>query len=486
VSVDAASHWVIRSDGNDGNGALFADLDPGTSIDYSNQASPQLGPLNDIATDGAGTGISSVTGGFTAAMVGNGIFLTGGGVTEDYYQITVYTDTNNITIDRSAGASKSGVTGRVGGAVLTVQDSLFEKGVAGNTFYIKKAGSAYAIPATVYISKAGTSALPITIEGFDTTLGDNPSGDDRPQIDTGVNYFRNLGIHWVRKNLRFTGSNSSFVCNAGSYGVTKNCEFINTGATAGAYALSLSSFNHVEDCDIRNPKGRGLAYSGGCSIVRTYIHDCDTYGVLLNATNGNFIKCTFDSCGYGIFLNSQYGMSVEQCTFYNNGVGIELLNGYLNKVWNNQFKNNTVGAHGNSLFKSNDFNYNNWHGNDADTTNVDKGDDPTADDPGFAGFISGTDLVCSDHTGPTYTVTSATGDFDSEMVGKSITVLDTGDGGHFVVGNYMVVTYVSATEIELATDPTDGNNDVGGDWESCYDFSGVDNPNGFGMRLAVG
>ena len=106
----------IRTTGALTNGAIFADLDPGTSVDYSQQNSAEL-TLTDIATDGAGTGVSSVTGGFTDAMVGNGIYLTGGSVTASWYQITAYIDTNNITIDRSVGLNKTGVTGNIGGAL---------------------------------------------------------------------------------------------------------------------------------------------------------------------------------------------------------------------------------------------------------------------------------------------------------------------------------------------------------------------------------
>jgi len=94
-----------------------------------------------------------------------------------------------------------------------------------------------------------------------------------------------------------------------------------------------------------------------------------------------------------------------------------------------------------------------------------------AGDPLFKKTLSGTDLACSDHvvTGG-YTVTSATGAFYSGMVGKGLMVTDTGTGGHFVVGAYVVNSYVSATEITLTTDPTDGTNDVAGDYHH-YDFT---------------
>lgn len=72
---------------------------------------PQIlieGPLYliDLATDGAGTGISSATGGFEAGMVGGYLYIDSGlGFAAGSYLITVYTDTNNITIGSSAGAN---------------------------------------------------------------------------------------------------------------------------------------------------------------------------------------------------------------------------------------------------------------------------------------------------------------------------------------------------------------------------------------------
>jgi hypothetical protein len=74
---------------------------------------PQIwieGPLylTDLATDGAGTGVSSTTGGFEAGMVDSYLYIsTGIGFTPGSYQITAVADTNNMTIGSSAGANAS-------------------------------------------------------------------------------------------------------------------------------------------------------------------------------------------------------------------------------------------------------------------------------------------------------------------------------------------------------------------------------------------
>ena len=70
MALTGGTQWEIRADGDETNGGGFYDRDPGTSVDYCQQAAAQLS-LSDLTTDGAGTGLGSVTGGFTAAMVGN-------------------------------------------------------------------------------------------------------------------------------------------------------------------------------------------------------------------------------------------------------------------------------------------------------------------------------------------------------------------------------------------------------------------------------
>lgn len=117
MALTAGTVCEIRTTGSQNAGGGFYDRNPGTSVDYSQQDSPQL-TLTDLATDGAGTGLSSATGGFTAAMAGNLIQITGGTLTAGWYEITAYTDTNNVTIDRSDGLSKSGGNGIRWGRVL--------------------------------------------------------------------------------------------------------------------------------------------------------------------------------------------------------------------------------------------------------------------------------------------------------------------------------------------------------------------------------
>lgn len=80
---------------------------------------PQIGItgplyLTDLASDGAGTGISSTTGGFEAGMIDSYLHIDlGTGFTPGDYLITAYADTNNITIGSSAGANATSGVGTI-------------------------------------------------------------------------------------------------------------------------------------------------------------------------------------------------------------------------------------------------------------------------------------------------------------------------------------------------------------------------------------
>ena len=102
---------------------------------------PQIlikGPLylTDLASDGAGTGISSTTGGFEAGMVNGDLHILNDdtGFTVGSYEITVFTDTNNITIGSSAGASKTDGIGIVNDATILSATNMVQ-GASTHTWY---------------------------------------------------------------------------------------------------------------------------------------------------------------------------------------------------------------------------------------------------------------------------------------------------------------------------------------------------------------
>jgi hypothetical protein len=144
MAINATAVWRVRAGGSDTNGAGYDSAISGAGTDYSQQDAAQLS-LTDIACS-ATTTVTSATGGFTAAMIGNSIRITGGGATSGYYYITGHTNTNTITVDRTPGTVTNG-TGKVGGAAATHQvilnsaNGTGDKCVAGNTVWIRGAGS---------------------------------------------------------------------------------------------------------------------------------------------------------------------------------------------------------------------------------------------------------------------------------------------------------------------------------------------------------
>ena len=79
-----AMNWNIQQDGDDNNGGGYRTTDPNT--DYSLQTSAQL-TVTDGATSGIGvTTLTSATGGFTSAMVGNVVHIySGTNLTDGWY-----------------------------------------------------------------------------------------------------------------------------------------------------------------------------------------------------------------------------------------------------------------------------------------------------------------------------------------------------------------------------------------------------------------
>jgi len=379
VALPTQGHWGIRSGGNDLNGAGYKTTG-GASADYSNQDAAELS-ITDLASDGAGTGLSTATGGVTAAMAGNYIYIeSDGGFTPGYYQVTVVTDGNNFTIDRSAGASKSGGKGKIGGARATITDAFAELVQDGDVIYMQS--GAYGLAGAINVANAGTNQLPITIEGFQTSYGDDPTGANRPQISS--NTYIIFTSLWRMKNMRVTSSNVNYTMYGGSYCEWHNCEILNTAGSGNPVTLTLGSYNKVIDCQIEAARYRALVGGAAGHIIRTFIRNSPLG--LYTAAAAMFIdQCIIHNCVTGIDLYTSYGSTIQHCTIDECTDGIAFTTGYAHMILNNQFTNNVDGIHGTSERLSNYCDSNNWFNNSGnDVTGVVKGPNATANDPGYA------------------------------------------------------------------------------------------------------
>ncbi|MBU2052446.1 hypothetical protein KKH13_04555 [Patescibacteria group bacterium] len=285
MAISASTVWEVRTTGNANNGGGY--VSGGT--DYSQQDAAQLN-LTDIACNNSTT-ITSATGGFTSAMVGNILKVTAGtNFTVGYYQIATYVDINTITLDRkptSTADAETGGTIYVGGAAIKMSDiCIVADGViAGNTIWVK-AGT---YTDNVVLNTFGTA---ITSHlGYNTTRGDNPTGTNRPKIEPS------------------TGSCID-VCGAGrKANVVKNFVFSGSGgASVGIYGSSASgSYAALVNCLARNCSSTGVA-SGGitCYNVESYSNGAGGfYNTISNGNAGGFFCYSHDNTGAGFAYTNQ-------------------------------------------------------------------------------------------------------------------------------------------------------------------------------------
>lgn len=313
MATQATAVWRLRVGGNAANGAGYDPGISGAGTNYSTQDSPQLS-LADIACSNTTT-VTSATGGFTAAMIGNAIKISGGGATTGYYWITARASSTSITVDRTPG-TVSGGTGKVGGA-CRLPSTLGTAVVAGNTVYILgSAGNASSYP---------TSSLDYTETGFFTpTSGDTTNGWVRWAADPAgpMPTLASNGLYFYAMDRnRFEGlyltassnSNASLgiikggqvgvvgcVLNlanqagligivAGGGGLIVGTEVYGGTASptssSGSYGISPGTYNTtIEGCDIHHCRDDGINMAGGGFATGTRVLSC-----LIRANAGNGI-----------------------------------------------------------------------------------------------------------------------------------------------------------------------------------------------------
>jgi len=303
--------WEIRTDGNANNGGGFDSTIAGAGTDYSQQASPQLS-LTDIATVSPFTTLTSVTGGFTAAMIGNVIHITSGtNFVAHYYVITGVVNTNTITVDRATALNTgSGGVGRVGGATNTV---VSHPAVSGNIVYIR--GGTYTVTGQTCTANS-TSPDWIRYVGYDTIRGDK----GRPIFDTTTTAFGFSAQYGSLENIELIGTGTAVLSIGGFASFTHiiNCKITNSSVTSGRSGIlsSLSSGSMVIlGGEFKSTVGYAIRTTSTIqtAIVGAYIHNSNT-----GFSSGYYsyvFNCIFDSCtngilsaGEGIYIgNTIYG-----------------------------------------------------------------------------------------------------------------------------------------------------------------------------------
>lgn len=150
---------------------------------------PQIaikGPLRltDLASNGAGTGISSVAGGFEAGMVNGYLYIPAdvGGFDAGSYEITVFTDINNITIGASAGANASVGTGIINNKTILAATNMVQDASTGIWYYD------YVVAATaekglyqVYLTAVISGTTIYTVDNY--SVGTANTSTDSSDVD---------------------------------------------------------------------------------------------------------------------------------------------------------------------------------------------------------------------------------------------------------------------------------------------------------------
>lgn len=314
MAIAATTIWEVRQTGSNTNGGGYNSA-AGTT-DYSQQDYPQL-----VFLDGKCTGttaLSSETGGFTAEMVGNVVYLANDSLR---YQIATYTNPNQVTIDRN-GPSLSALSGYVGGAVAGM--GAVGEGIpfTGNVIFIKYSASPYVITTASTNVAGGTFARTGSyhITGYDTTrvVGNLDSNRSTLKINAGVSsaMLFSLGTYGTISNLILDGNNQTS-STATKNTVIFNCKIINFTGTA---CVTCDAFY----CEFSNcatiPMNLGNATfcyahdNTGAGFTGGHYHGCISSKNTIGFTGSSNTTCS-NCVAYG---NTQSGFSHTRSHFLAN------------------------------------------------------------------------------------------------------------------------------------------------------------------------
>src|SRR3990167_10472711 len=301
ISASAVFEFRSTATANMVNGGGFVTGASGT--DYSLQDAAQL-TATDLACTTPSTTVTSATGGFTSATIGNIIHITAGtNFTTGWYEITGFTDANTLVLDRTPSPTLSGSGGTfyIGGALSlnsTLDDDFFEEISGANTADGVKVwfkNGTYTLGEGVSIAGAGGDQKPIVIEGYNATRGDNPTGTSRPTIAQGANNWTYTGANWEEKNIIRTGTGTTVLGGSGSTKKLINCKVTNNSSTAARN--SISDFGWVVNCELGSYRGNAINISSSGSFVKIY--GCYIWGsnngVTIGGTGGSMNRSIMNS-----------------------------------------------------------------------------------------------------------------------------------------------------------------------------------------------
>jgi hypothetical protein len=353
--------WEVRTTGLAINGGAYIDLIPGTSVDYSQQNASQLSKA-DLACLLASVTLTSVTGGFTAGMVGNLIQIRAGGVNfvAGFYEIVSFNTANSVNLDRTpvAAGNGTGGLGEVGGALISTETFILN-GVDGNLCYVKS--GTYNFAASRTYANTNTKMF-----GYDIARNQRPIGNNRPLFQLGT-FAITTTLGTNLENIRFVGSGTTLVTINANQMFFFNCRFENTNnagirqciIAAGGAAATSPKNSHIVDCEFVGTLGadsRGFGRTGSLAYTAVYFSFCFfhdlTYGYLntVSTESGYFFKCIFARIGttsieFSVATASNQPVAILFCSFYQAGsYHVNIQTKASNLIYGNTFDGAAISA----------------------------------------------------------------------------------------------------------------------------------------------
>ncbi|UCG15487.1 MAG: right-handed parallel beta-helix repeat-containing protein [Phycisphaerales bacterium] len=169
-TIHSATAWEVRTTGAADNGGGFNAERAGAGTDYSQQDAPQLS-LADLCCDGE-PWVTSETGGFTAAMVGNVAYITGSGAVDGFYEIVSFVSGNEVHLNHPPGMFVNAQM-KVGGAqsdLGRVLAAARADASYGNVIHVRQ--GTYVLTTGLETGNDGHYLHPIVVRGYGSTRGD--------------------------------------------------------------------------------------------------------------------------------------------------------------------------------------------------------------------------------------------------------------------------------------------------------------------------
>ena len=313
MALNSEVQIEVRTGGNDNNGGGFKEGASGT--DFTLQDAAQLA-LTDLATSGIGQNtLTSVVGGFTAAMIGNLIQIRSGtNVVAGFYEITTHIDTNTIKVDRAPDDGVGGISGGsgdVGGAMGSPGKAIEIMITTGMRMWIKTGTYTMTTstpgPAGPVVS--ASDIVTFKVSGYNSTRGDlntQSAITNKPVLSAGAITGITL---WTFNATSNPSKGLISIVADGNSGAS------NIGITIGTRGIAIGV--HAKNCPTKGFSTAGLlsvaceadncgdGFTGGVKLIDCVAHNCADDG-FVGGSDTVFMNClAFNNGGDGIEVGTR-------------------------------------------------------------------------------------------------------------------------------------------------------------------------------------